>query len=257
MPANLKRSSAAADKEDTMGTSSSPRGPAAMAPVAALEDRVAAASGIAAFAAILVALFLLPADAGGGSAADIAARYSDGSEGYLRAAFAEGLAVACFLVFVAGLRNALARAEGPARTLASAVAIGGTVAAALQLLGYALIATLAHRTAGDADTDVVIALYDLSSIASGFSFFALAVFSFAAGTVMIRTGAISRMLGLASLALGALNLAAAGSLSQDGIFSVHEGLGFLAFALLYLWVLVASIVMLARPATRAVARRGG
>lgn len=256
MTANLKRRSAAADEEHTMGTSSSPRGPAARAPVAAHEDRVAAASGIAAFAAILVALFLLPADAGGESAADIAARYSDGSEAYLRAAFAEGLAVAFLIVFVGGLRNGIARAEGQARTLSSAVAIGGTVAAALQLLGFALIATLAYRTAGDADADVVIALYDLSSITSGFSFFALAVFSFAAGTAMIRTGAISKMLGLASLALGALNLAAAGSLSQDGIFSAHEGLGFLAFALLYIWVLVASIVMLVRPATRAVARRG-
>jgi hypothetical protein len=84
----------------------------------------------------------------------------------------------------------------------------------------------------------------------------LPVVTTVAGTAMIRTGAISRMLGLASLVLGALNVAAAGSLSQDGLFSVHEGLGFLAFALLYIWVLVASIVMLVRPATRAVARRG-
>lgn len=256
MMGNLKSGSAAADKEHTIGTSSSPQGPAARAPVAAHEDRLAAASGIAAFAAILVALFLLPSDAGGESAADIAARYSDGSGGYLRAAVAEGLSVAFFIVFVGGLRNAIARAEGQARTLSSAVAIGGTVAASLQLLGYGLIATLAYRTAGDADADVVIALYDLSSLAGGFSGFGLAVFFFAAGAVMIRTGAVSRVLGFASLVLVALNLVAAGSLAQHGIFSVHEGLGFLAGALLYIWVLAASVLMLRRPATRTVARRG-
>jgi hypothetical protein len=227
-----------------MQTSSTPQAPAARIPVPVREDRLAAAAGIAAFAAMLVALFLLPVDQGGQSAADIASRYSDGSEGYLRAAFAEGLSVAFLVVFLGGLRNAIARAEGRTRTFSSAVAIGGSVAAGLQLVGYALIATLAYRTAGTADTDVVTAFYDASSIASAFSFFGLAVLLFAAGTVMVRTGAISRVLGFAGLVLGVLSLVTAGSLEEDGILSLHTGIGFLALMFLYVWVLVAGVLML-------------
>jgi hypothetical protein len=81
------------------------------------------------------------------------------------------------------------------------------------------------------------------------------VFFFAAGAVMIRTGAISRALGFASVVLAALSVLAAGSLAQSEACSVHDGLGFVTPILLYIWLLTASVLLLRRPATRTVARR--
>ena len=202
-----------------------------------------------------MAILLLPGDSGGESAADIVARYSQGSDGYLRAAVAEGVSVGLLVIFVAGLHGAVARADEGARTLSRAAAIGATAALTLLLLGFALIATLAYRTAADADADVVIALYDLSSLAGQFGLFALVVFLFANGAVMVRTGAVSRRLGYAALGLGALSVVAAGGLEQHGILSVHDGLGFLALALVYVWVLAASVLLLRRARRSRHARR--
>jgi hypothetical protein len=225
-------------------------------PLPATRDTLAAAGAIGAVVAFIVALLLLPADSGGQSPADIAARYSDGSAAYLRAAVAEGMSVAFFMVFVAGLRHRLAHADEQTQALASAAVISATVAATLQLAAYALIATLAYRTAADAGAAVVTALYDLSSIAGQFSCFGLAVFFFAAGIAMIRTGAVSRALGYAGLLLAALSLVTAGSLARAGAFSIHEGPGFLTLMLFYLWLLAAGVIMTRRRLMHAPAPEG-
>jgi hypothetical protein len=59
----------------------------------------------------VVALLLLPADAGGERPEDIAARYADGHAGYLFATYVEALSEALFLIFTAVLSVYLSRHE--------------------------------------------------------------------------------------------------------------------------------------------------
>ena len=57
---------------------------------------------------------------------------------------------------------------------------------------------------------------------------------------MFRTAIVSRVLGFVSLLGAGMSLLAAGSLAQAGVFSVHEGFGFLAIAHVDVWLLAAT-----------------
>jgi hypothetical protein len=112
---------------------------------------------------MLASFAVLPPDPGGKTPDDIAARYADGSTCYLRAAVLESLAVGLFRLFIAGVCFWLWRRRAGAVMPVAAV-IGGTVLTTAQLSGYALIATLAHGTAGSGDLGAVMALDDLSAV---------------------------------------------------------------------------------------------
>jgi hypothetical protein len=211
-------------------------------------NRLWTASGIASVLALVAGLVLLPADEGGDSPADIAARYADGRDGYLRAAYVEVLSVALFVVFVAAFAAVLRRAEGTAAPFAAVAAVAGAVAATLQIAGYTLIATLAYRTAETGDENVVIALYDASSLMFGFAAVPLAVFLAAGSAGIIRTRIAPAALGWFGLAAAAFSLAAGGSLAREGAFSVHEGIGFLALVVFLIWLLATSIALVLRQA---------
>jgi hypothetical protein len=204
------------------------------------------ASGIASVLAIVVAFALLPGDEGGESPADIAARYADGREGYLRASFAEVLSVALFLVFLAAFSAVLRRAEADKAPVAGVAVVAGSVAAALQIVSYALIATLAYRTAETGNEDVIMAFYDFSSLASGFAEVPLAVFLAVASAGIIRTRVAPAVFGYLGLAAAAFSLVAGASLARGGAFSVHEGIGFLALVIFWFWLLATSIALVVR-----------
>lgn len=204
------------------------------------------ASGILSVIAIVVAFVLLPADEGGESPADIAARYADGGEGYLRATYAEVLSVALFLVFVAAFAAVLRRAEGDKAPLAAVAVVAGSVAATLEIVGYTLIATLAYRTAETGNQEVIMAFYDASSLMFTFAQVPLAVFLAAASAGIIRTRVAPVALGWFGLAAAALSLVAGASLAREGAFSVHEGIGFLALMIFLLWLLATSIALVVR-----------
>jgi hypothetical protein len=216
--------------------------------------RLSATSGIASVLAIVVAFVLLPADEGGERAADIAARYAEGREGYLRAAFAEVLSVALFLVFVAAFGAVLRRAEGDGAPFAAIAVVAGSVAAALQIIAYTAIATLAYRTAESENEAVIMAFYDFSSLAAGFAAVPLAVFLAAASAGIVRTRIAPSALAYVGFAAAAVSLVAGASLAREGAFSVHEGVGFLALAVFLLWLLATSIALVARRARAQTAR---
>jgi hypothetical protein len=204
------------------------------------------ASGIASVLAIVVAFVLLPADEGGESPADIAARYADGREGYLRASFAEVLSVALFVVFLAAFGALLRRAEGDPAPLAVVAVVAGSVAAALEIVGYTSIAALAYRTAETGNEDVIMAFYDFSSLASGFAAIPLAIFLAAASVGIIRTRVAPAALGYLGVVAAAFSLLAGASLAREGAFSVHEGIGFLSIIVFLLWLLTTSIALVVR-----------
>lgn len=209
--------------------------------------RVWSVSGVASFAAIIAAFGLLPADAGGDSPADIAARYADGREGFLRAAYLEALSVGFFLVFVAVLSALLRRREPDGSPFSVVVAVAGSVAAALQLVSYGLIATLAYRTAETGNEDVIMAVYDASSLAYVLAGIPLGVFVAAASLGVLRTRVAPAPVGWLGLPVAAALIVSAASLTRDGLFSVHGDFGFVALSLFLLWLLAASISLVVRP----------
>jgi hypothetical protein len=208
------------------------------------------ASGIASVLAIVVAFALLPADEGGESPADVATRYAEGREGYLRAAYVEVLSVALFLVFVAALGAVLRHAEGDKAPWAAVAVVAGSVAATLQIIGYALIATLAYRAAETGNEDLIMAFYDASSLMFTFAAVPLAVFLAAASAGIIRTRVAAGALGWFGLAVAAFSLVAGAALAREGAFSVHEGIGFFALMTFLIWLLATSTALVVRRRAR-------
>jgi len=209
--------------------------------------RLTAAGGLVAAGALVTSSAVLPADAGGTSAPDIAARYA--ADGYLPAVVLQATGVVGALVFAAGMAAVLRTAGRSGSAVPSLVLAGGAVAAALQLMGYAVIATLAAGAAGRADADVVLALYDLSSIAFAFGSAGWAVCLAAVAVGIVRSRVVGRWAGWLAGAVAAVSLAAGGSLAPEGIFGVHGDLGFLAVVLVHLALLVISTALLHRRRT--------
>jgi hypothetical protein len=199
-------------------------------------------------AALVAGLVTLPADDASLAAPDIVARYGDGSAAYLRFAVLEGFGVALFVVFAGALSAVLHRAGGGRSSLAAVATTGAAVAAALQLGGYALIATLAYGTAERGDDDVVLALYDLSSATFMFAMFGLTIFFAATAVAILRTRALGRTVGWAAAVTALSSLVAAGSVAQEGAFGLHGDVGFFAVVLVHLWVLLAGVALLRRRA---------
>lgn len=216
--------------------------------------RAAGAAGIAAVVTMVATFAVIPSDSGGFSPQDIARRYADGSSGYLRATVLESLSVGLFCVFVAGLSVALwRRQQGGTAPLAAAV--GGTLLATCQLLGYAVIATLAYGSARDGDQALVMALYDLSSVFFVVANIGLAVLCAATGYVLVRGSVRRLVLGWSSITLAAVAAVAAGSYAPSGIMSVHGDLGFLVVLLQLGWTVAVCVRLLLPGQRRVVARQ--
>lgn len=145
----------------------------------------------------------------------------------------------------AGIPRSDAAGPRPVRAL---VLAGAAVAAALQLTGHAVIATLASGTAARADGDVVLALYDLSSIAFAFGSAGMAVFLAATAAGVLRTRAMPRWVAWAAVAVAAVSAVGAGSLASGGAFGVHGDVGFAAVVLTHLWFLAVGVALLRRRA---------
>jgi hypothetical protein len=209
--------------------------------------RVAGVAGCGFVAALVISLITLPADDAHGSAADIIARYADGSAGYLRYAALEEVGIALFIVFAGGLSAVLHGARAGRSTLTGVATIGAAVAAALQLGGYAIIATLAHGTAARGNDDVVLALYDLSSAVFTSGMCGFAVFFAATAVAILRNRALGRTVGWAAALTAVVTLSAAG----EGALGLHGNVGFLAVLMAHAWVLLASVALLRRRAGRA------
>ena len=202
--------------------------------------RLAASGGLVAVGALVASFVVLPADGGGTAASDIADRYA--ADGYLSAVVVQVAGVVAALVFAVGVADVLRTTGWPARLVTAGIG----VAVALQLTGYAVIATLAAGTAERASGDVVLALYDLSSIAFTFASAGWAVALAGAATGILRTRAVARWVGWTAAIVAGVCAAATGALAPSGFLGVHGDLGFLAVVLVHGWLLVASVALLRR-----------
>jgi hypothetical protein len=213
-------------------------------PDASRPARLAAGGGLAAVAALLASFAVLPADDGGTSAADVVARYT--ADGYLPALLVQSAGVVGLIVFAAGLAVVLARAAGGWTPVPVLVVAGAAVSAALQLTGYAVITTLVAGAAARGGDDVVLALYDLSSIAFAFASAGSAVLLSAAAVGLLKSRVTAGWSGWTAAVLAAVSVVAAGSLANGGFFGVHGDFGFVAIVLVHLWLLSVSVALLRR-----------
>lgn len=204
--------------------------------------RLAGAAGLLSVLAMLASFAVLPTDSGGQDAAAIAARYADGSPGYLRATVLQWLSIALLSLFLAGLCTALWNRRGSFPAVAAG--IGGTLLLGSQLTGYALIATLATGTAARADASTIMALYDLSAVLFAAANVGLAVLCGATGMALLRSG--PRILGAASIALAVLALLTLSAPTQAGTAGIHGDLGFAVLILQLLWTATTSGWLLKR-----------
>lgn len=215
---------------------------AATAADRAASTRLGAAAGLLSVGALLTSFMLLPVDDGGASASAIADRYA--AEGYLTATVVQALGVVAALVFAAALAALLRTAVAAGSPAPGLILAGASLATALQLTGYAVIATLATGTATRAGDDLVLGLYDLSSITFAFGSAGWAVALAAAAIGILRTRVLGRWAGWTALVASLLALTAAGSLAPEGFFGVHGDLGFLAVMVVHLAILTLSIALL-------------
>jgi hypothetical protein len=209
-------------------------------------------SGVAAVVVYFCVAFFLPPGTAGESPADIAARYAEGRAGFLPGLYVGGLSIVLQLVFVGVVTAHLARPQHRLGALALVGAATGTAAAVLQLVGIAVIATLAYRTAAVAGQDVTFALYDLSTIVPMFGTVPEAVFIATTSVGMLTT---ARRRGWGALALAGFGLALAAAHLVSGatfrlpvgdrgadVFTVHGDFGFLVSMAFLLWMVLVSVV---------------
>lgn len=205
--------------------------------------RVAGICGLLAVASLLGSFLVLPADPGGATPPDIAARYGD-STGYLRAAFLETLSVGLLCLFLGGVCFSMWRRQRGA--LPVAAAFGGSLLVATQLVGYALVATLAHGTAGSGDLGAIMALYDLSAVCFVVANVGLAVLCATVGWSMLAAGPRAALLGWISVGTAVVATAATAAHAREGAASIHGDLGFVTLLLQMVWVAGMSVRLLRR-----------
>jgi hypothetical protein len=215
-------------------------------------EQAGAAAGIVFVALILASIFVVPAAPHiNASFLNIANFYVSNRGGLLTGALLGTLGSVFFLWFVSHLRHVLQRAEGGSEALSPIVLVSGTAVAVVGFLSVIPQATLAfgsHRIELITSPGVVRSLFYMSNILQGVLAIAIALFLVAASLAMVRKELVAPPLGYAGLLFGAAAFIAGISAFYVTTYSaawvgLQLGAGIAALA----WVLVASVVMLARP----------
>jgi hypothetical protein len=194
-------------------------------------DWLAPLTGVV-FVALLAATLILTGegvDPGDGTEA-VLDHYSDNEDEIFVGSFLGGFAAIFFLFFAGWLRKVLREAEGPGGVLSAVSFAGAIIFAAAGALASTLGIALADSF-DDIDPTAVEALNALSW--NYFVPFAVGggTFLVATGLSVVRHGALPRWLGWAAVVLGILS---------------YTPVGFFAFLLVLVWVLVTSILLAMR-----------
>jgi len=215
-------------------------------------EQAGAAAGIVFVALILASVFVVPAPPHiNASFLNIANYYVSNRGGLLTSALLGTLGSVFFLWFVSHLRHVLQRAEGASEALSPIVLVSGTAVAVLGVLTAIPQATLAfgsHRVELITNPGVVRSLFYMNNILYGMLAIGIALFLAAASLAMVRKELVAPQLGYAGMLF-----AAAAFISGISAFYVTTysaawvGLQMGALIASLAWVLVASVVMLARP----------
>jgi hypothetical protein len=174
---------------------------------------------------------------------EVQAWLSDHRTQSLTAGYLLGLGFAINLVFLAGVRDRLRKAEGGTGLVSNAGFAGAVSLVTLLLVAFAFAAEAAYR-ADSASADTTRTLNDLTFITLSFSDLATAVAIGAYSLVMIRTGAFSVWLGWLGVLTAVVHVVAAAAFANSGFFS-PQGVGiYVAPPLYYAWTLLACILLL-------------
>jgi hypothetical protein len=211
----------------------------------ALVERVAALAGIAA-AVLWVATAVATPKPPNAEAplGEITAYFSNHRDALLLDGVVAMLTIPLLVLFVAGLRARIARADGTGSGAATAVLAGGVVTIAGLGLQAVVFAALSQRIAALGSGDVVRAVYDLNWLTYALVGAAAGAFMVAAAAAGLVTGALPRWIAGLAGALGTLSLIGACAT----VWSDTSPLGVLGFAGarvgLFVWIVIVAAVML-------------
>ena len=219
-------------------------------------ERIGAAAGLVFVAVVLVTFFLPDPPDADLSTAQIMRDLIADRDGLLLNVYLGGLASAIFVAFTAGLWSRLRAAEragGPSVL----VILGGLGSAVVILIANAIVLAMVDAADEVREPVAVRALYELDQSILFALGFTSAVFYSGAAISALRTRALPVWLAWSALVLATLFV-----VSLLGVFSEDEeggalgALFFLALLLNFIWVLAASVVLLAPEHQRAAVPRG-
>lgn len=211
-------------------------------------EKIAAATGIVAivlYGVIQVLVGNPPAgDATGGEILEWA---TDKRDAILQGAYLAGLATVLLIWWVGSLRSYLRSAEGGTGRLSAVVFGAGIVMLALSAITAALSAVMVVRLPGAGDAAMTQMLFDGMNALYATAWFPLAAAVGAAAVITMRSRAFPMWFGLAGYAaMIVFLLAGLGLTTATGVFAANGGVGYLAYAVSALWVVVASVLMIQR-----------
>lgn len=211
-------------------------------------EKLAAATGLVFALAIIVALLVAPIPPDpGASSEEVASYYTTNGDKIRLQSFVFGIGGIFFLWFLGTIRAYLRAAEGENGRLSGTAFGAGIATFAAFGTGVGLAAALAHRVAEQADPGVTSALHDVASLAFAGTSFPTAVFFTAVALVSGRTKALPAWLGWFSWIIVPVAIVGGAAVFLDeGIFAPGGAFGYAVFALLILWFLAASLVLMRR-----------
>jgi hypothetical protein len=206
--------------------------------------RLTAASGLAAAVLVAAGGLLAPGDAPGFDALpEQVVRWTlDGRRRLLVSSVVVALGLSLFVVFYAGLRAMVARAEGPPALLATVAYASFLVVVSLALVGVVLAQVQAFAVL-DGDPDVVRTLHEARYLTINLSAAPTIVSAGAFAVVMVRTGFPARWLGWGSGLVGLAHVPALLALARTGAAAPNGSLAQLGPLVFLLWVVCVSIAL--------------
>jgi hypothetical protein len=206
-------------------------------------ERYGLAAGI-----VFVVLVVIAALIGGSppkptdSAAKVFSFFRDNQDALKVGSYLNGLAAVAFLWFLGSIWARMRRAEGTGSRVSVVALVGGVGALGMAFVGNAVSAYLALYVGllGPSTKS----LYQLAVVFLAFASFFLAVFTSATSVTILRYGFVERWMGWAGEVIAVLWLIAGIGVADDNttIFTV----GFVAFLLWAIWLLVLSVLLLTR-----------
>lgn len=210
-------------------------------------ERITAAAGIAAVVVIVAAVSTIANP----QLTDPLSRTTDSYVTHSSKAF---LNVSLFLlwtlpvlIFGAGLRSVLCRAEGKADIL-SMIAFGAAVATVGWIMLFAAVNATLAVTAGHASPGEIKLLVAFEYMVDQLTFLVLGIFVGAASLAMLSTRTFPGWMGWTGVVSGALFMSSNVSmLDPGGTIGNLGGLGMVGLLLFVVWAVAASVSLLRRP----------
>jgi hypothetical protein len=167
----------------------------------------------------------------------------------LTGSVAVAVAVAVLIVFYAGLRALLGRAEG-APGLLSTVGYGTFLVTAVLVFVAVALAQTQSFVALNGDPATVAALHQARFLVLNLAAAPAIVSSAAIGLAMLRTGFPARWAGWLSMAVAVGHVPALAALSRRGFLSPTGGGAAIGPVALAIWVVAVSALLVVRPRAR-------